>query len=61
MDNGKIWKTGKKFGKLSQTWKIENFEKMENFVSVILNLNFVKSVFFLFNTHLVLEVCYMAP
>ena len=57
----KIWKTGKTFGKLSQTWKIENFEKMENFVIVILNLNFVKNVFFLFNTHLVLEVCYMAP
>ena len=35
---------------LSQTWKIETFEKMENFVIVILNLNFVKNIFFLFNT-----------
>ena len=61
MDTGKIWKMEKVLKNLSQTWKIENFEKMVNFV-VILNLNFVKkNVFCLFNTHLVLEACYMAP
>ena len=64
MDNGKIWKDGKNFEKLSQKWKIENFEKMEmeNFVTVILNFKFCKKMFsLLFNTHLVFEVCYMAP
>ena len=34
---------------LSQTWKIENFEKMVNFCNCYFDFKFCKNIFFLFN------------